>query len=419
MARKSKFKVSKFTYPSGGVAWRVSGSLDGRQIRKNFDKRQDAVDEKQRLEIKRVNGETYGRQMWVRITQEQHDDAWAAIQQLTRAGSKRSLCFAVDYMLKHFPEAAEEKTLEDAVREYLEEKSREEGRGVISSRQYGAIQSELERFLREMGEVQLGEIRTENLKSYLEKVTTSLKTWNNRRGYLSTFFKFCLARKYLGNDPVLDVPQHKIKHRRGTADTLTADQATALMAFLETYEGENGKGGKGRGYPGCMVPYFALALFAGIRPDWQDGEIKKLRPEHIDLENGVIRIEPEVSKVHEKRSIRIQPNLRLWLERYPPEAYPFLPSFRFPSMRMAIRKRFKLGHDILRHTFISMLVGAFRSVGDASLQAGNSEAIIRKHYLDLKTTEEADKFWRIVPAGIELPENSEKKDGIFVFSNAV
>ena len=47
-------------------------------------------------------------------------------------------------------------------------------------------------------------------------------------------------------------------------------------------------------------------------------------------------------------------------------------------------------HNVLRHTFISMTVGAFKSVGDASLQAGNSESIIRKHYLDLKTEAEAE-----------------------------
>jgi hypothetical protein len=40
----------------------------------------------------------------------------------------------------------------------------------------------------------------------------------------------------------------------------------------------------------------------------------------------------------------------------------------------------------MRHTFISMHVAKFRSLGEAALQAGNSEAIIKKHYLDLKST---------------------------------
>jgi ribosomal protein S6 len=33
-----------------------------------------------------------------------------------------------------------------------------------------------------------------------------------------------------------------------------------------------------------------------------------------------------------------------------------------------IRRQFKLGHDVLRHTFISMHVAKFRSMGDAALQ---------------------------------------------------
>jgi hypothetical protein len=35
----------------------------------------------------------------------------------------------------------------------------------------------------------------------------------------------------------------------------------------------------------------------------------------------------------------------------------------------------------MRHTFISMFVGKFRSMGEAALQAGNSESIIRKETL--------------------------------------
>jgi len=34
----------------------------------------------------------------------------------------------------------------------------------------------------------------------------------------------------------------------------------------------------------------------------------------------------------------------------------------------------------------------FRSIGEAALQAGNSESIIRRHYLDLKSTEEPNIF---------------------------
>ncbi len=175
------------------------------------------------------------------------------------------------------------------------------------------------------------------------------------------------------------------------------------MAFLEDYPEANTTEIRTLGSKGCMVPYFALCLFAGIRPDWEDGEIGKIQPGHINLKTGVIHLEPEVSKVNEKRIIKIQPNLALWLERYPADNFPIIPPTSFREMRINIRRRFNLGYDILRHTFISMLVGAFRSVGDAALQAGSSESIIRRFYLDLKSEEAADDFWRISPAGTSLP----------------
>lgn len=164
--------------------------------------------------------------------------------------------------------------------------------------------------------------------------------------------------------------------------TVTARYAKDLMAYLETYE------------KGALVPYFALCLFAGIRPSQRDGEISKLLPEHIRLDTGVILIEPEVSKVRMKRQITIQPNLAAWLE-----AYPFKPinSAYVEYHRTKITKRFALSHDVMRHTFISMFVAKYRSMGEAALQAGNSESIIRRHYLDLKSPAEAEGFFGIVP----------------------
>jgi len=146
------------------------------------------------------------------------------------------------------------------------------------------------------------------------------------------------------------------------------------------------------------VPFFALALFAGIRPDWNDGEISKVRAAHINLGTDTIHIEPEVSKVNEKRNIVIQPNLKKWMQAYPIEDHPIIPFRNIECALIEVRKKFQLGHDVLRHTFISMLVGKFRSVGDAALQAGNSEQVVRKHYLDVISKEDASAFWEIEPS---------------------
>jgi hypothetical protein len=51
----------------------------------------------------------------------------------------------------------------------------------------------------------------------------------------------------------------------------------------------------------------------------------------------------------------------------------------------------------LRHSFFSYVVAAEKSVERAALEGGNTESILRRHYLNLANTDEAQDFWRIVP----------------------
>jgi len=101
------------------------------------------------------------------------------------------------------------------------------------------------------------------------------------------------------------------------------------VEFLETHEG------------GRWVPYFALCLFAGIRPGVPDGEITKLKPEAVCLDTGVIHISGEVSKVREPRKISIQPNLAAWLKAYPLENFPIVVG-NFKKRRQKFKDRFEL-----------------------------------------------------------------------------
>ena len=53
-----------------------------------------------------------------------------------------------------------------------------------------------------------------------------------------------------------------------------------------------------------------------------------------------------------------------------------------------------------------MFVAKYRSIGEAAIQAGNSESIIRRHYLDLKSTTEAEEFFSILPKRAATASNS-------------
>jgi integrase len=380
MNPNSSFSISQFTNPSGEVVFRISGWLDGKRLRKNFSNRAEAEAGRQAYEISSLQAGVHIAA--TRLTDEQLHEAEALFLRL--ADRKQSLSAYVEFALANYREPEKQKRLADAITEYVAAKKHEHEQDLLSISQFLRIGRDLKRLQRNFPDASVAELTVQNLVGYFEQGRPALKTYNNRRGIVSTFLKFAFLRGWIAENLIAKVPQQRIRRRRGMAATLSAAQTRELMEHMEGYEG------------GRWVPYFALCLFAGIRPSVPHGEITKLKPEAIDLDAGVISISAEVSKVREPRKVVIQPNLAAWLRAYPLERFPLVVT-NFYERRGKIGKKFGLTHDVMRHTFISMFVAKFRSIGEAAIQAGNSEGIIRRHYLDLKSAKEAEAYWSILP----------------------
>jgi integrase len=378
----STFDVTRYENRNGVISWRVSGWLHGLRVRKNFKSREEAGAERAALEAKAAQAASNVRAASTFLNDDQLREAEAAFRRL--ADAPKSLSFYLDFALANYRAPDREQSLADAVTTYLAFKQREHDQKLLSISQLDHIRRHLGVLKKRFPAVLVSQLTTQQLTAHCQRGNAGPKTINNRRGILHTFFKFAFQKDWVAANPVEKIPHHRIAHRRGSATTLSAEQAEKLMHHVEQVDG------------GSLVPFFALALFAGIRPCVRHGEILKLKPEHVRLDTGVILIEPEVSKVRMKRSVAIQPNLAAWLKAYPLDRFPIIPA-NLQHTRAAVAKVFDLSHDIMRHTFISMHVGKFRSMGEAALQAGNSESIIRKHYLDLKTKEEAEAFFSIMP----------------------
>jgi len=381
MKPKNPFVISSFTNPSGEFVFRVSGWLDGKRVRKNFGTRPEAEAERQVMEIQRLQGETGIRPAVTRLTEDQLHEAEAVFRRL--ANHPRPLSFYVEFALANYREPIAQRLLTEAITEFLVLKDHEREQDLISEPYLTRVKRDLDRLKKHFPGATVAELTATRLLGYFEARGAAHKTFNNRRGVVSAFLKFCLQREWIADNALTKIPPRRIRRRRGGAVTFDAGQATALMAHVETH------------YP-AAVPFFALCLFAGIRPCLRTGEILRLKPEHVNLAEGLIRIDGEVSKVREPRNVTIQPNLAAWLRKYPLEKFPIIPT-NLQHLREKVAQKFPLAHDVMRHTFISMFVAKFRSLGEAALQAGNSETIIRRHYLDLKTTAEAEAFFSIRP----------------------
>jgi integrase len=381
MKHTSPFVISEFTNPSGKIAFQLYARLDGERFRKNFQTRAEAEAERQVQEMQLLQHETGIRVAATRLTDEQLHEAESVFCRV--AGRAHPLSFYVEFALANYRAPLMPKLLAAAVEAFVASKDHEREQDLVSKSHLERVKRDLKCLQRHFPGVTVADLTGTRLMEYFEAHGAAHKTFNNRRGIVSTFLKFAHQKDWIADNPLTKIPQRRIRRRRGCAATFTASQASELMAHVEKH------------HP-AAVPFFALCLFAGIRPCLRNGEILRLQPENVKLDANLIRIDGDVSKVREPRNVTIQPNLAAWLRAYPLAKFPIVPP-NLQHIRAKVVQNYPLGHDVMRHSFVSNFVAKFRSIGEAALQAGNSESIIRKHYLDLKTTEEAEQFFGILP----------------------
>lgn len=367
--------------------WKENGKWQRRQFKDEAEAQSFAA-------MKQVEMENKGaaqRMILSRLSQEQHDEAVTVFERL---GSAYTLTEAADFFLKHHRPPEFTIRAEDALKRYLDDKERD---GVRERTRKG-IQSVLKQFIAASDNPWVHEVTSGSVEAFLrglrakdgvEKATR--KTWNNYRNDLNGFFTWCAtpdkatSRPYTFENPVVGVRKFKARLVReeqdATPTTTTPENALRLFSALMRWRG------------GVMVRHYAYLYFAGIRPD----ELKRFAKREGELVNhktGIITIPANVSKTRHERQIRISDNLAAWLKAT--VGKPVIPP-NFDRLAKITRKHYGLEHDEPRHSFISFHVAAHRSVGDAALQAGNSESIVKRHYLNTHPREEGETFWRIVP----------------------
>ena len=371
--KRVTLKANGFTYQSH----RVAGTINGQRIRKFFHDRNVAVQELTRLQVEALNG-SHMRPVMTRMNEAQVSEAEAAFKRL--AG--KPLSFAVDWFLGNYREATTTLPVSALKDAFLADRAAR-GNRPVTLKGYRQAMTDL---ANAMGAKPLPEITTDDILAYLEKKKHSRpKSWNNDRADLNTFFAWAMKapRRYIAKNPVSEIEKRKVV--KGMPERMTADQVAAVMKEAETFEG------------GKLAGFLALAFFSGIRPCARTGELLKLishprAAEFINFGTGYIILPPEITKTDQHRQVKMEPNLIAWLKHYPAQLPP-----NIGDKLGVLRKKFKMGKDVTRHTYVSMHAAAFESIGGTAQQAGNSESMIKRHYLNTVTPEEAAKFWQIVP----------------------
>jgi len=156
-----------------------------------------------------------------------------------------------------------------------------------------------------------------------------------------------------------------------------------------------------RAAPARLLPVLAIGGFAGLRA----AEIERLDWGAVNLERRIIELRAGQAKTASRRIVPISDNLAAWLSPLPREGRVVPEKVVFVKItKLAKELGINWPHNALRHSYISYRIAKVQSAAQVALEAGNSPAIIFRHYRELVTEDEARQWFGIMPA-ISSPES--------------
>lgn len=287
----------------------------------------------------------------------------------------KTLRDAVDFYIPHLQRAQAAVSLRSVVAEVIAAKT---AKG-LSRATMKVYSHRVDQFAESFPDRNINTLTADEIGRWLNSQFPHSVTRNNNRRVLVNLFNFAKSKKYIEGNPVLEI--EPAKESNGEVGILRPEQVAELLHHA-TPE---------------ILPYFAIAAFAGIRPE----EMLKLEWADVKWKQGTIRVRAEVSKVGKARNVTIEPTLAAWLEPYRhAQGKVCTPSWR----RLFRETRINAGvtdwpSDCLRHSYASYWLEREKDAPRLALQLGNSVGVILEHYHKvLDDPQDAERFWKIAPA---------------------
>ena len=223
-----------------------------------------------------------------------------------------------------------------------------------------------------VGDIFTSDLDAGRLDDFLRPLKPS--TRNSIRAGLSVFFSFCVARGWMEANPASAVRKARI--RKAPPAIFTVDEARAILDTARKTAPET-------------VPYFALCLFAGLRPE----EAMRMRPANIL--NGYVVLTARETKTGDARTVPVLPNLAAWLEAYPMDAGGFS-ARAVKAVRAAVGFPWK--QDGARHSYASYLFERTKDAAAVAATMGHvGTDVFYRHYRALAAPGSGEAYFSITP----------------------
>ena len=368
-----------FIYPTKSDSFSLEGVINGKRIRLRYSSLQEAKYKCHDLE-EGIND------LGIARTKLDKAQLRAAEQAFDLLPEGASLNEAVrSYLKANKPHRI---AVQDAVWQFLATKEN------CSKNTYDQAKGLLMKLVNWADGRKLDSISREDAQEYLK--TARSGSYNHYLRFAKSLYKWAISEELTDNNPFKNIAPKTRIHTE--VSVLSCDEAKALLRASEAL------------YGGELLPYTAITLFAGLRPD---SEMRHLTWEAINLEDGEIRV--TMGKTRIPRTVDIPDNLVKWLKKCD-ESRPIYPkNFRRKWAKIRNKAGFKGGaakttkektveiglkpwvKDYTRHTAISYRVRQTGDIHSAATWAGNSPNIIKSYYLGLVSRSESSKFWANEP----------------------
>jgi len=376
---------------SGKVVWRVYlGTVNGKKRYKQFSTRAKA-DKFIREEKIRQNRQG---EMAYRAPAEKVAEYLELSATLKAQGS--TIREAVDFYLDHLSKTKNSILLPNAIKQYLAEVKKDLAPTTVAD-----YRKRLNQFAVSRDDLRVDQV-VDDIREYLEEglKTYSRQTVENNRRVLSAFFTWSIDRHMVSNNPCAKIKSFLSK-KKGKAKVFLPQEVKLILSKLE----EN--------FDTEVAAFVIISLFGGVRPLEFRKKITKhgnqvpvaLEWESINCTIGEVAISEDLSKTNLYRTVRNE-TLRSWLqwietkstEKLSGEVFGYLFRYKWQDWRKEHVPDLVFSPDILRHTFGTYRLKTLQSAGAVALEMGNSESIVKRHYLDAKRPiEDAEMFWSFMP----------------------
>jgi integrase len=368
------FRVFRLSSPNGKKEWKIEGRPTGKRERYYF-----ATEKEAKNAARNLNDQIAAFGTRTTLTDSQRVMA-AECMEMLRPYDK-SLYEAVHFYRDHLERLASSIVVRALCERVGAEFQRRLGAKEISPRHATSMRETLKKFAARFGDRHVKLLSGAEVKTWLASEPLAVKTRNRHLGYIRNIFGLAREWNLLDGDPFEKVPGFNDPHAKARqVAILTPEQLTAFLSAMDA----------------DFIPFFTLSAFSGLRRE----EIIRLDWSEVKLDRNLIDLPFAKSKNRRRKLIEVPENLKAWLSPFARAEGSLMPRKKLQLAFEAAAKKAGIApwpQNGLRHSFCSYAV-ALKGFEWTAAQADHSVAMLRRHYWEVVTKAEAERYWAISPS---------------------